>query len=52
MKPKNVKKKLNGRIEEWEKMKADGSNSPKKKTIHKPSGGVLEYTKPGSLQKK
>lgn len=52
MKPKNVRKKLNGRIEEWEKMKADSSNAPNKKTIHKPSGGLLEFTKPGSLKRK
>jgi len=52
MKPNNVIKRLKARTDEWEAMKASDSNSPKKKTIHKPSGGVLEFTRPGSLKKK
>ena len=52
MKQSNVKKRLQARIDDWENLKATGSASPKKKTIHKPSGGVLEFTKPGSLRKK
>jgi hypothetical protein len=52
MKTKNVQKRLNARISEWENLKASDSKAPNKKTIHKPSGGVLEFTKPGSLKKK
>lgn len=52
MKPKNVRKKLQARIDEWEMLKAVESKAPNKKTIHKPSGGVLEYTRPGSVKRK
>lgn len=51
MKQKNVQKRLKARIDGWESMKAEAGTA-KKKTIHKPSGGVLEFTKPGSLKKK
>jgi hypothetical protein len=52
MKQKNVRKRLQARQDEWESIKASDSAAPNKKTLHKPSGGVLEYTKPGSLKKK
>ena len=52
MKHNNVKKRLKARQDEWDNLKASDSKGPKKKTIHKPSGGVLEFTKPGSLKKK
>lgn len=52
MKPKNRQKRLKTRQDAWETMKADSPGSGlNKKKIHKPSGGVLEYTKPGSLKK-
>lgn len=52
MKHKNVQKRLKARQDEWETIKASESKGPNKKTLYKPSGGILEYTKPGSLKKK
>ena len=52
MKPRNVAKRLKARTDEWENLKASDSKAPNKKTIYKPSGGILEFTKPGSLKKK
>lgn len=51
MKARNREKKLKIRQQSWDNMKPDGAYGPKKKIIHKPSGGVLEYTRPGSLKK-
>lgn len=51
MKPKNKIKRLKARIEAWEAIRVDGSSSSKKKQNHKPSGGILEYTKPGSFNR-
>jgi hypothetical protein len=52
MKQNNVKKRLQARVDGWEGLKVADSKAPNKKTIHKPSGGILEYTKPGSLKRK
>lgn len=52
MKHKNKLKRLEARRQAWEAIKTDapGSRDGRKK-LHKPSGGVLEYTKPGSLKR-
>lgn len=51
MKTKNKLKKLKARQDEWEAIRTDGQGSrPGRKKNHKPSGGILEYTKPGSLR--
>jgi len=51
MKPKNKVKRLKARIEAWEAIRVDGHATSKTKINHKPSGGVLEFRKPGSFQK-
>lgn len=51
MKANNAQKRLKARQDAWEGLKAADSSGKNKKTIHKPSGGVLQYTKPGSLKK-
>lgn len=49
-KSKKQARNLKMRIADWERMPAE-SGGAKTKTIYKPSGGVLQFTKPGSNRK-
>ena len=51
MKYKNKIKRLKARIEAWETIRIDGGATSKTKKNHKPSGGILEFRKPGSFNR-
>lgn len=45
------RRKLQNRIADWEAIKGESGSTDKKKTVHKPCGAILSFTKPGSNKK-